>query len=80
MDLIQDYMLGHEAAGIVIEVSEGVTNIKVGDRVCLEPDVTDGTCEFCKAGKYNLDPDGQFLATPPVRGCKKRFIEFPADY
>lgn len=80
VDLTQDYMLGHECAGTITEVGEGVTNLKVGDRVALEPGITDGTCEFCKEGKYNLCPDVQFLATPPVPGCNEEFIEFPADY
>ena len=80
VDMSQDYMLGHETAGTVVEVGEGVTTLKVGDRVCLEPGITDGTCEFCKEGKYNLCPDVQFLATPPVAGCNEEFIEFPADY
>ena len=30
-------VLGHEAAGTVIEVGAGVTHLKVGDRVCMEP-------------------------------------------
>lgn len=80
VDLTQDYMLGHEAAGRVVEVGKGVTSLKIGDAVCLEPGVTDGTCEFCKSGKYNLCSDVRFLATPPVPGCNEEYIEFPADY
>ena len=80
VDLTQDYMLGHEAAGTVVEVGEGVTNLQVGDRVALEPGVTCGHCEFCKTGYYNLCPDVQFLATPPVPGCNEEFIEHPADW
>ena len=80
VDLAHDYMLGHECAGTVVEIGEGVTNIKVGDRVALEPGVTDGTCSFCKEGKYNLCPNVVFLATPPVPGCNEEFIEFPSDY
>ena len=80
VNLNEDYMLGHECAGTVCEVGEGVTNLKVGDRVCLEPGITDGTCEYCKEGLYNLCPDVVFLATPPVPGCNEEFIEFPADY
>ena len=80
VDLENDYMLGHECAGTVVEVGEGVTELKVGDKVALEPGVTDGTCEFCKEGRYNLCPDVVFLATPPVPGCNEEFIEFPADY
>ena len=30
-------VLGHEAAGVVSEVGEGVTHVKVGDRVAIEP-------------------------------------------
>ncbi len=80
VDLESDYMLGHECAGTVVEVGEGVANLKVGDRVALEPGITDGTCEYCKEGLYNLCPDVVFLATPPVPGCNMEFIEFPADY
>lgn len=29
-------LLGHEAAGVVTAVGEGVTNLKVGDRVAIE--------------------------------------------
>ena len=34
-------VLGHEAAGTVVEVGAGVTHLKVGDRVCMEPGVPD---------------------------------------
>lgn len=79
VDLDQDFMLGHECAGTVAEVGEGVTSLKPGDRVCLEPGITCGKCEFCKAGKYNLCPDVVFFATPPVQGCNEEFVEFPAN-
>ncbi|MDD2355931.1 MAG: alcohol dehydrogenase catalytic domain-containing protein, partial [Lachnospiraceae bacterium] len=79
VDLNEDFMLGHECAGTVSEVGEGVTTLKVGDSVCLEPGITCGKCEFCQSGKYNLCPDVVFLATPPVQGCNEEYIEFPAD-
>lgn len=73
------YMLGHEAAGVVVEVGANVTNLKVGDRVCCEPGKACGECELCKAGKYNLCKDVIFWATPPVQGCYMRYVEFYAD-
>ena len=79
VDLSRDFMLGHECAGTVVKTGEDVTSLKVGDRVALEPGITCGTCEFCKAGKYNLCPDVQFLATPPVQGCYEEYIAFPAN-
>ena len=74
-----DFMLGHECAGVVEAVGSAVTTLAVGDRVALEPGITCGQCEFCKGGKYNLCPDVQFLATPPVQGCYENYIAFPAN-
>jgi len=73
------YMLGHEAAGTVVEVGANVTNLKAGDRVCCEPGKPCGKCEFCKSRKYNMCRDIIFWATPPVPGCYKRYVEFYAD-
>lgn len=63
-------MLGHEAGGVVEKLGEGVTDLKVGDKVALEPGITCGHCEFCKSGRYNLCPDVVFLATPPGAGLQ----------
>lgn len=79
VDLNEDFMLGHECAGTVVEIGGDVTSLQVGDRVALEPGITCGTCEFCKAGKYNLCPDVVFLATPPVQGCYEEYIAFPEN-
>lgn len=74
-----DFMLGHECAGTVVAVGDDVETLQVGDRVALEPGITCGQCEFCKSGKYNLCPDVQFLATPPVQGCYENYIAFPEN-
>ena len=79
VNLEEDYMLGHECAGTVVEVGANVKDLKVGDKVALEPGITCGQCEFCKAGKYNLCPDVVFLATPPVQGCYEEYIAFPEN-
>ncbi|MFD2115122.1 2,3-butanediol dehydrogenase [Paenibacillus yanchengensis] len=47
-------VMGHEFSGQVVEVGEGVTKVKVGDRVAVEPIYSCGQCAACKVGKYNL--------------------------
>ncbi|MCO1602948.1 NAD(P)-dependent alcohol dehydrogenase [Desulfosporosinus nitroreducens] len=74
-----DFILGHECAGTVAAIGSGVENLKVGDKVALEPGCTCGQCEFCKTGRYNLCPDVEFLATPPYHGCLMDYIAFPEN-
>jgi 2-desacetyl-2-hydroxyethyl bacteriochlorophyllide A dehydrogenase len=45
---------GHEAAGVVDAVGEGVTDFELGDAVLLEPNLVDQTCWYCQTGRYNL--------------------------
>lgn len=48
------FLLGHEGAGIVESVGEGVTNVKEGDYVILAWRAPCGNCRFCLAGKPHL--------------------------
>ena len=45
---------GHEISGVVVELGEGVNNVKVGDRVCVECFSHCGKCVYCRNGAYNL--------------------------
>ena len=45
---------GHEFAGTVEKIAEGVENVKVGDRVVCANSAPCGECFFCKRGEYNL--------------------------
>jgi D-xylulose reductase len=73
-------VLGHEAAGTVIEVGSDVRNLKQGDRVCMEPGIPDPNSRASRLGMYNLDPAVVFWATPPVHGCLAKSVVHPADY
>jgi L-iditol 2-dehydrogenase len=64
----QPLVLGHEAAGVIVELGEGVTGRYVGQRVSIEPGVPDMMCPQCLSGAYNLCPHMRFHATPPVDG------------
>jgi (R,R)-butanediol dehydrogenase/meso-butanediol dehydrogenase/diacetyl reductase len=46
--------LGHEFAGTIVEVGEGVKGWKVGDRVAPDACFYCGTCEACQKGQYQL--------------------------
>ncbi|WAH35708.1 2,3-butanediol dehydrogenase [Alicyclobacillus dauci] len=47
-------ILGHEFAGKVVEIGSGVTHVRVGDRVAVEPLLSCGQCRPCQSGRYNL--------------------------
>jgi S-(hydroxymethyl)glutathione dehydrogenase/alcohol dehydrogenase len=47
-------ILGHEGAGIVTELGEGVTTLEVGDHVIPLYTPECGECKFCQSGKTNL--------------------------
>jgi D-xylulose reductase len=73
-------ILGHEAAGEIVEVGSEVHELKVGDRVCMEPGVPDPASRASRLGKYNLDPKVRFWATPPVHGVLRPTVVHPADF
>src|SRR5258708_15687277 len=73
-------VLGHEAAGTVVEVGSEVKNLKVGNRVCMEPGIPDPNSRASRLGIYNLDPAVRFWATPPVHGCLTPYVVHPAAY
>ncbi|HTK12100.1 MAG TPA: NAD(P)-dependent alcohol dehydrogenase [Ktedonobacteraceae bacterium] len=73
-------VLGHEASGTVVELGSEVKNLKVGDRVCMEPGIPDPNSKASRLGLYNLDPAVRFWATPPVHGCLTPYVVHPAAY
>ena len=73
-------VLGHESAGTVVEVGSGVSTLKVGDRVALEPGYPCRRCANCLGGHYNLCPEMAFAATPPYDGTLTGYWAAPADF
>ncbi|MGJ3195522.1 zinc-binding alcohol dehydrogenase family protein [Peribacillus frigoritolerans] len=47
-------VVGHEVAGEVVEIGQGVVGIKVGDHVVIEPISYCGKCYACRKGRQNI--------------------------
>jgi L-iditol 2-dehydrogenase len=56
-------VLGHEFSGEVVEVGEGVTKVRKGDRVSGAPLVPCGECEDCKNGNFALCKHYSFIGS-----------------
>lgn len=73
-------ILGHEASGKVVEIGKKVKRVKVGDKAAIEPGVSCGQCDFCNIGRYNLCPNVQFMATPPIDGALAEYVIHPESF
>jgi len=70
-------VLGHEVAGVIADVGEGVEHYKVGDRICAAHHVPCNTCHYCLSGhptvcdtlrRTNFDPGGfaEYIRLPRI--------------
>lgn len=48
-----DFALGHETCGVVAEIGEDVSNVRIGDTVAVECFSHCGACVYCETGHYN---------------------------
>jgi L-iditol 2-dehydrogenase len=78
---IPPLVMGHEAAGVIAEVGEGVSRFAVGDRVTFDSTVYCGACRYCLAGQINLCDNRQVVgvSTPDFRraGAFAEFVTVP---
>ncbi len=70
-------VIGHEFAGVVVEAGAGVTQWKVGDRVCVDPVVPCRKCAYCKAGRENVCQNRQAIGYE-FDGAFAEFVRVPA--
>ncbi|MET4262478.1 L-idonate 5-dehydrogenase [Bradyrhizobium sp. S3.12.5] len=78
----QPMALGHEIAGVVAAIGDGVTSVKTGTRVAVNPSKPCGKCLHCQEGLRNQCLDMRFLGSamrfPHVQGGFREFITVDA--
>ncbi|MHA2621012.1 MAG: zinc-binding dehydrogenase [bacterium JZ-2024 1] len=71
-------VIGHEVAGVVVEVSRGVNSVKPGDFVSAETHLWDGTCPACRRGQFHLCHHLRILGFD-VDGSFAEFVKVPVQ-
>ncbi len=72
---------GHEAVGVVSEIGEGVTGIRVGDRVGAHALFSCGDCAYCRAGEEEACVLGfTRLSGVAFDGGYAEYLRLPADH
>jgi L-iditol 2-dehydrogenase len=73
-------ILGHELSGTITAVGKNVRAERIGSRVSVEPQRPCRVCKECKAGRYNLCPEIEFYATPPIQGGFCEYVTIQSDF
>jgi len=77
--ILEPLMLGHEFVGQIIELGPKVSNLKVGDRIIVNPALPCKKCVYCKSNKANLCINGSFFGSaakfPHTQGAFREHIE-----
>jgi L-iditol 2-dehydrogenase len=74
------FVLGHEGAGVIEKTGSGVTALKPGDRVALDPAMPCHNCDQCRDGRPHTCRNLRFLGCPgQAEGCLSEYIVMPAS-
>lgn len=66
--------LGHEFCGVISALGDGVVDLKIGDRVAVEPEYRCGKCCYCREGRYNLCDSMGFIGLMGDGGFAERVL------
>lgn len=87
----EERILGHEIAGVIAEVGEGVKYYREGMRVAIVPNVGCGFCSLCQQGLEQLCPDydafgiswpggfAEYVLIPEVAVSRGNLVEIPDE-
>ena len=69
------FIVGHEAAGIVEKTGKKVKRVLGGQRIAIDPALSCGHCDQCKAGREHTCRKLLFLGNPKqMAGCLSEYI------
>ncbi|WKX73294.1 zinc-dependent alcohol dehydrogenase family protein [Streptomyces sp. XD-27] len=68
---------GHEFTGEVVALGSGVTGVRTGDRVAVDPSLFCGACHFCAVGRGNLCERWGAIGDT-VDGAMAEYVTVPA--
>lgn len=71
-------LLGHEPAGEIAALGAGVTDLKIGQRVAIEPAITCGICEYCRTNCHNHCNELVFHGSIAAEGFFQDYLNVPA--
>jgi alcohol dehydrogenase len=71
-------VVGAEAAGEIVAVGPGVTNVRPGDRVVMYGALTCGECRACREGRDNLCENVKGIMGFHVDGFSRELLNMPA--
>jgi L-iditol 2-dehydrogenase len=78
--VIYPFTVGHEGAGIVVEVGPAVSRVKPGDAIAIEPAMPCRECDQCLAGRPHTCRKLRFLGCPgQAEGCLMEYIVMPEE-
>jgi L-iditol 2-dehydrogenase len=72
-------ILGHEPAGTIAAVAKGVSGLREGQDVIIEPGISCGRCRACRLGRENLCYHVRFLGSPGFTGAFQQYLVMPAS-
>ncbi len=74
------FIVGHEAAGIVECVGPKVTRVKPGQRIAIDPAVSCGKCDQCRAGREHTCRNLLFMGCPEqIEGALAEYVVLPEN-